>query len=240
MGRWDINKGLQSQREYQALDQVIMAIAREMVDNQRLVISVTEVKSMFGDYLSARNLGLDVDNLFEKMVGRSETMVVDTASMTVGFKHRTFAEYFYAKSSDREALDIDERAFAVYWSNVFFFYMGLRKDSPDELKAILNLSPLSEPETWMKVINLSTYLLAAYTTPYEVITQGVKAAVVSAAELYRANSTGESEGPFAYLPKNARPLHSSTYRASGIFLCVPAESVRGCGTGGGRGRGACG
>lgn len=201
LGRWDIDKGLQSQREYQALDQVMMAIAREMVDNQRLFISVTEAKAIFAGYLGVRNLGLDVDALFDRMVQRCETMVQDAASMTIGFKHRTFAEYFYAKSCDRKPLKMDARVFNMYWSNIFFFYLGLRKDTPVELRAILDISPLTELEVWMKIINLSNYLLAAYTTPYEVIVEGVRGAVVSAAELYQYISVEGSEGPFSQLPK---------------------------------------
>ena len=99
--------------------------------------------------------------------------------MTVGFKHRTFAEYFYAKSFGRELLEIDERVYSPFWINIFFFYLGLRKDCPAELRAIHSMAPSTELRAWIKVINLSNYLLAAYTTPYEVIVEGVEAAVVS-------------------------------------------------------------
>ena len=201
LGRWDIEKGLQSQREYQALDQVMMTIARQMIDDQRLFISVAEAKDIFRTYLGARNLGLDVDALFDRMIERCQTMALDTVSMTIGFKHRTFAEYFYAKACDREGLAIDDRAFDWYWSNIFFFHLGLRKDCPEELRAIFNISSLTELQVWMKVINLSNYLLAAYTTPYQVISEGVKIAAVSAADLYLAVCTQGSEGPFGKLSK---------------------------------------
>ena len=201
LGRWDIEKGLQSQREYQALDQVMMTIARQMIDDQRLFISVAEAKDIFRAYLGARNLGLDVDALFDRMIERCETMALDTVSRTICFKHRTFAEYFYAKACYRDGLAIDGRAFDWYWSNVFFFYLGLRKDCPEELQAIFDMSSLTELQVWMKIINLSNYLLAAYTTPYDVISEGVKIAAVSAAELYRAVCTEGSEGPFGQLPK---------------------------------------
>ena len=201
LGRWDIEKGLQSQKEYQALDQVMMAIARQMIDDQRLFISVAEAKDIFRTYLGVRNLGLDVDALFDRMMERCETMVLDTVSMTIGFKHRTFAEYFYAKACGREGLAIDDRAFDWYWSNVFFFYLGLRRDCPEELKAIFDMSSLTELQVWMKVVNLSNYLLAAYATPYHLISEGVKVAAVSAAELYLAVCSQGSEGPFGRLPK---------------------------------------
>ena len=201
LGRWDIDKGLQSQREYQALDQVMMSISRHMIQDRRLSISAAEAKSIFRDYLSVRNLGLDVDALFDRMIERSEIMAMDTVSMSIGFKHRTFAEYFFARSYSGVSLEIDDRIFDWYWSNVFFFYLGLRKDTPGELRAILERNPQTELQVWMKVVNLSNYLLAAYTTPYDVIVEGVKSAVVTAAELFRLISTVGSEGPFGKTPK---------------------------------------
>ena len=196
LGRWDIEKGLQSQKEYQALDQLMMALARQMIDDQRSFMSVPEAKQAFAQYLGTRNLGLDVDALFARMIERCDIMVLNTVSMTVGFKHRTFAEYFYAKSFGRELLEIDERVYSPFWINIFFFYLGLRKDCPAELRAIHSMAPSTELQAWIKVINLSNYLLAAYTTPYEVIVDGVEAAVVSGAELYRKIARDGSDGPF--------------------------------------------
>ena len=45
-----------------------------------------------------------------------------------GFKHRSFTEFFYAKSFiPDQSLVVDSRVFNVYWINTFFFYLGLRK-----------------------------------------------------------------------------------------------------------------
>ena len=75
LGRWDIEKGLQSQKEYQALDQLMMALARQMIDDQRSFLSVSEAKQAFAQYLGTRNLGLDVDALFARMIERCDIMV---------------------------------------------------------------------------------------------------------------------------------------------------------------------
>lgn len=201
LGRWDVEKGLQSQKEYQALDQLMMTLARYTIDDQRPSMSVAEAKQVFAEYLDARNLELDVDQLFDQMVERSEIMVLNTVSMTVAFKHRTFAEYFYAKAFERGTLNIDQRVFDFYWINVFFFYLGLRKDCPKEIEAILAMAPSTELQAWIRTINLSNYLLAAYTTPYEVIVRGVESAVVGAAELYEKIAREGSDGPLGGLSK---------------------------------------
>ena len=202
LGRWDERKGLQSQKEYQALDNILMMLARQMIDDQRLFISVSEVKAVFKDYLDQRNLEIDANLLFNKMVDRCEIVLVDSNSGTLGFKHRSFAEFFYARSfiSD-QSLVVDNRVFNLYWMNTFFFYLGLRKDCPNELQAIFEMPTGSEQEEWLKIINLSNFLLAAYTTPYEVVSEGVRNVAVTAAELYRKIITQGSEMWFSRLPQ---------------------------------------
>ena len=202
LGRWDEKKGLQSQKEYQALDNILMRLARQMIDDQRLFISVDEVKAIFKDYLDQRNLEIDADQLFNKMVDRCEIVLLDSNSETLGFKHRSFTEFFYAKSfiSD-QSLVVDSRVFNVYWINTFFFYFGLRKDCPNDLQAIFEMPTGSELEEWLKIMSTSNYLLAAYTTPYQVIEEGIRNVAVTAAELYRKIVTQGSEMWFSGLPR---------------------------------------
>ena len=202
LGRWDEKKGLQSQKEYQALDNILMRLARQMIDDQRSFISTDEVKAVFKDYLDQRNLEIDMDELFNKMVDRCEIIFLDSNSETLGFKHRSFTEFFCAKSFiPDQSLVVDSRVFNVYWRNTFFFYLGLRKDCPNDLQAIFAMPTGSEQEEWLKILSVSDYLLAAYTTPYEVIAEGVRNVAVTAAELYRKIVTRGSEMWFSHLPR---------------------------------------
>jgi hypothetical protein len=147
-------------------------------------------------------INIDADDLFCKMVERSELMLVDYEKNTLAFKHRTFTEFFYAKAALRDNdMPVDQRAFTFYWMNTFFFYLGLLKDAPEVLREIINLEPTSEGEKWMKVFNLGNFLLAAYTTPYEVISEGVSRAMLESAQLYRGIITLGSESPFAKMPR---------------------------------------
>ena len=136
------------------------------------------------------------------MVDRCEMVLVDSHTGTLGLKHRSFAEFFCAKSFivDR-SLAIDNRAYDFYWMNTFFFYLGLRKDCPEELSVIIDMPTSTESEEWLKIINMSNYLLAGYTTPYEVIERGVRDVVVTAAELYRRIVTEGSKTWFNTLPR---------------------------------------
>lgn len=202
LGRWDEKKGLQSQKEYQALDAILMRLSRQMIDDQRPFISTIEVKDVFKNYLAERNLAIDPEELYDKMVDRCEIVLVDDHSGTLGLKHRSFAEFFYAKSFIADqSLVIDSRVHNFYWMNTFFFYLGLRKDCPDELSAIIDMSADTESEEWLKIINMSNYLLAGYTTPYRVIEKGVRDVAVTAANLYRRIVTKGSKIWFNTLPR---------------------------------------
>lgn len=185
LGRWDIDKGLQSQKEYQALDNIMMNLSRYMLENEIPALCIDEVKSQFNNYLKGRNLGLDANALFEKMKQRCEMINVENTTNTFSFKHRTFAEYFFAKSFiNSHDIIIDNRVYKPYWMNSYFFYLGLLKDCPDVLKAIAAVPAGSENERWVKVINTPNYLLAAYATPYEVICEGIADSLIEGARLY--------------------------------------------------------
>lgn len=204
LGRWDVQKGLQSQKEYQALDNILMRLSRLMIDDQRLFVPVAEAKTVFQQYLGKRNLDIDADQLFDQMLSRCDIIYRNNVTDTLGFKHRSFAEFFYAKSFTRDrSLVVDKRVFEGYWRNVFFFYLGLCKDCPDELLAILNMTTRSELEEWIKIIFVSDYLLAAYTTPYHVVEKGVRHIVETAADLYRRIVKEGSQTSF----KNLSQMH---------------------------------
>ncbi|MBN2286069.1 MAG: NACHT domain-containing protein [Tissierellales bacterium] len=185
LGRWDINKGLQSQKEYEALDHIMMQIAEYMLTNEIPCIAIDEAKKFFKSYLDVRNLDIDSDKLFEKVCKRCELISINQKSYAFSFKHRTFAEYLYAqKYSDGRRLEIDEKAFEPYWKNTYFFYLGILKDCPEILEQIYSLEPNSETKRWLKIANLSSYMLAAYTSPYDIITEGITRIMKEAAKLY--------------------------------------------------------
>lgn len=122
LGRWEIDKGLRLQKEYQALDNIMMNLARYMLENETVFISINEAKGFFKSYLETRNLNIDHNDLFQKVVDRSELMLVDYDKNTLAFKHRTFTEFFYAKATLRDKnMHVDQRAFTLYWMNSFFF-----------------------------------------------------------------------------------------------------------------------
>lgn len=202
LGRWDIEKGLQSQKEYQALDNILMNLARYLIDNELPYVAINEGKRFFVDYLKTRNLELNADDLFHLMTDRSDLMLVDTDKGRLAFKHRSFAEFFYAKACIKDQnMHVDERAFQLYWMNVFYFFFGLLKDAPEPLQELIRLQPGSDGERWLKLINMANFFMAAYLTPYEVISEGVSRIMQEAAELYVDVVSENIVSPFSKLPR---------------------------------------
>lgn len=202
LGRWDIKKGLQSQKEYEALNNIMMNLAKFILDADTSTISITEAKRIFADYLKPRNLGVEADELFDILVNRTELMFVNDSNKTIGFKHRTFAEFFYAAAGQRDKdMLIDRRAFQPYWMNSFFFYIGLEKDIPEVIEEITNLVPADEMEEFLKIMNMPNFLMAAYSSPYDVITQGVGKSIIESAKLYEKLISGKTGVALSKLPR---------------------------------------
>jgi hypothetical protein len=200
LGRWDIQKGLQTLKEYEALDQVVMRIARAALDYELPRLTIDEAMTVLMEYLDPRNLDLSAHELFARLAYRCEILTIDPQTKTLAFKHRTFAEFFYAKDAHRNTtFPLDDRALSLYWMNTTFFYLGLLKDCPDLLRKITAREPQNELERWVKVVNLSNYCLAGYASPYEVIEQGLYDAFLGAARLFWEIATRKTESPLASL-----------------------------------------
>ncbi len=202
LGRWETEKGLQNQKEYEALRNVLMNLSLHLLEADVTGVSASEVKDTFAAYLNKRNLGVTVDGLFDLLMTRSEFMFENKSRGTIGFKHRTFAEFFYAAGRHRDRnMVIDNRALQPYWNNSVYFYIGLEKDIPEVISEISSLTPSDEREEIFKFLNMPNFLMAAYSSPYDVITAAVKSAIVDAASLYKRLINGGSISALAKLPR---------------------------------------
>ena len=201
LGRWDVDKGLQTLKEYEALSSIITHLAEHFLVNQLEEISILEAKEFFATYLKKRNLGLSADELFHKLTVRCDIIALDEVRGVFRFKHKTFTEYFYAKAHFKKPMLIDGRVWNPYWITSFYFYVGLQKDCPELLEEILKRKPSNEAERWMRLTNIPNYLLAGFSSPYEIAERSVAQAMQEAAELYIDVSEKNIKSPFAVFPK---------------------------------------
>lgn len=186
LGRWDQEKLLSTAKEYEAALAICSNIAEFMLDNNLSSIAETEARKFASDYLTPRAaLKLDADTVFNQILDRSGIFSLDSLNGSVRFRHRSFAEFLYAKKRIGESeLEVDYRYFNSYWTNTCFFYIGLRKDCQALLERILSFPASSASERVSKFSNAPHYLMAAITTPYEVTAKNLSGLFLEGASLY--------------------------------------------------------
>ncbi|MCG8005454.1 MAG: NACHT domain-containing protein [Candidatus Thiodiazotropha lotti] len=202
LGRWDIEKGLLTQKEYEASEALCGLISEYMLENTLTKFSAEEAKEIFNNYLNERNLSLNTNELFSKIIERSGVLARDSETNSIYFKHRSFAEFLYAKYKKRNnSLVVDPRIFDPYWSNIYFFYVGLHKDCPELLEEILGYPTSTESERWLKIINMPNYFLAAFSSPYRIVEDNLYKLFLEAAQFYHDVINSKTETALIDLPE---------------------------------------
>lgn len=173
LGRWDNSKGFKSQIQFEALNSILSCLSIFMLENELLEISIDEGKRFFKEYLDERNLDIDCEELFNELFIRSDILYKNKS--TISFKHKSFAEYFYACAlvNSQTEMEIDA-IYHPYWVNSYFFYVGLKRDCPELLRKMINSPIKNEGQRFSRIINLGNFLLAGYASPYAVIEEGIK------------------------------------------------------------------
>lgn len=184
LGRWDLEKGLCSQQEYDVSRRLCGEIAQLMVANKIGAIGMNEVEARLREYLTARNLTVDPSVLLERLFSRSGVFANDDANGTVFFRHRSFAEFFFAEEWLRSnKFEVDNRALDPYWATIYFFAIGKLSDCEEVLKEVLALQPMSDDQRLGKVMATPMYLLAGHMTPYSIVESNLPALLIDAAKL---------------------------------------------------------
>ncbi|MFN8672545.1 MAG: hypothetical protein U0457_10770 [Candidatus Sericytochromatia bacterium] len=202
LGRWDVEKGLQSQKEYEISKNIIMILAEEIIENQFPSIDTEYFKAKIQTYISKRNIDeITSEQVFEILTHKNDILTL-LDEKYIMFKHKSFAEFFYALSKkERSTLNIDERLYDLYWMNTYFFYIGLFKDCPDLLDKINNTPPLNEAQSWLRMINMPNYYLAAFASPYDAISNYIPKLMIEASKLYISIKNKNINSPFSIFPE---------------------------------------
>ncbi|VCX32630.1 hypothetical protein BANRA_00919 [Escherichia coli] len=159
LGRWDTSKGLLSQTEYDVISNILVEIAMFMMDNSLNCISISELQDMFLNYLAKRNLNVDEDKLFKRLIYRSEVTTVNVRTNTFSFLHRSFMEYFYAEGLRKRGLiDINDNIYDIYWANSYFFYFGLLRDNEYLIDKINELKPSNDKTRFLRLFYNGSFI----------------------------------------------------------------------------------
>jgi hypothetical protein len=202
LGRWDVSKGLQSDKEYEAAKSIIINISKYFIENDLEYLAIDEAKNYFDEYLAQRNLDINPTELFQKLTCRSGIVQRQDSNNRIYFKHRTFAEYFYANCIIKNPKPdfINENVYSYYWRNIYFFYIGLLKDCEPELQKIINQKPTIDYHKFTRITNLADYFLAGYTTPYRIVSSNLTNILLEASYLCLDVINNRLSTPLQQLP----------------------------------------
>ncbi len=202
LGRWDIEKGGCTEKEFRDAEQVSLELADFLVGNGLIYMSESEARQRITTWHSERNTNTNLDVLIERVFEKSGLFTVEPENSTLSFRHRSFGEYLYALNCIKKHKLIElENSFSPYWVNIQFFQTGLLGDCADHLNQLLAFQPTTEIETWLKIVSMPDYLLAGYQTRYAVVENNLYKLFIEAANLFSHIRTGQTKTKLAELPE---------------------------------------
>lgn len=201
LGRWEISKGLRSQKEYEVLVETLVWLSQYMMDNGINEVSQKEVERWVQDYSSNRGIHIQVNDLVERVCARNSILYLRKDIGVIGFRHRAFCEFFYAKSlSERKEISLGDEIFTPYWVNTYYFFAGIKRDCPDLVGALVDLELKEDHKKIMRVLNLGNILLAGYLTPISFRKDALKKVASEACQLFLSACDPKSASPLTVFP----------------------------------------
>ena len=161
-------------------------MATYFLDNDLEALGVNELRTTFKAYLEERRTGQSLEPMLESFIRKTELISYDDDAKVVAFKHKSFAEFFYAQAMLLEkGKNADfKMPFSPNWTGIEYFYLGLVRDAPERIKKLSALVPADANEEFIKFAQFGTFLMAAYQTPYETIITSLYDRFLDAARNY--------------------------------------------------------
>jgi hypothetical protein len=180
LGRWDIGKGLMTEREYPVVVAVLSRVAKYMLDNELQEIGVPEVLQMLQEYTKTREGLPSAEAIFDRISARSEVVLINRERQTFSFRHKSLAEYLlalYQKENHGRSAPFTN-PFEGYWLGVEYFYLGLIQDAGQRIDKLSALQLTTEREKMLRLLNFGNLMLSAYQTEYAHIEKAVYHVVI--------------------------------------------------------------
>lgn len=203
LGRWDISKGLMTEREYPTIVALASQVAKYMLDNEIYEVAVSEVLQMLREYTSTREGLPDPETILKKLSNRSEIVYIDQERKVFAFRHKSFAEYLLAlHQKDAHGRNAPlTNPFEGYWLGVEYFYLGLIQDAGKRIDKLSALTLNSEREKILRLLNFGNLMLAAHQTEYSHIERAVHHVHIEMAKHFLEVRDGKIKSSLSALPE---------------------------------------
>ncbi len=139
LGRWDKDKGIQVLFQYVYKEKFLAGLAfKEFFEKSRLEISRDEFNNFLQNY--AKQYGWDETQIKDFVKELVERSCIISIREKVAFWHRSFLDYFiacYINDKREQIKNLNDFIANVYfddiWSDIAFFYAGLRRELNDTI-----------------------------------------------------------------------------------------------------------
>ena len=203
LGRWDISKGLMTEREYPVVVAIISQVAKYMLDNEIQELAVSEVLQMLHEYTSTREGLPPPADILKRISHRSEIVYIDQERQIFAFRHKSFSEYLLAlhqKENYGRAAPLTN-PFEGYWLGVEYFYLGLIQDAGKRIDKLSRLDLHTDREKILRLLNFGNLMLAAHQTEYSHIEKAVYLVNIEMARYFIGVRDGKISSNLAVLPE---------------------------------------
>lgn len=180
LGKYDREKGIEVLFEYEMKKRFLGEMAyRELVCKNRLDMPYADFAAFGAEYFTAYDWDPDSWEPLVHELERACILRVDSGGL-VQFRHRSFAEFFsayYLGLDTGDIGDVNDRATDLYfdsvWSDVAFYFFGLRKTlSADILDSIFDRDD-STPMGLISKFGVGRLLQAAWHTKSDIKRDGL-------------------------------------------------------------------
>jgi Cdc6-like AAA superfamily ATPase len=182
LGRYDKDKGIEVLFEYLIKKRFLAVFAfKEFFGKERLEIPRGDFDEFLSSY--ADLYGWDKEAL-RGFISEIERASVLDFKDTVAFRHRSFLDYFvaqYIQDNREDFEDLEDRIAQIYfddvWSDVAFFYLGLRRDIRCSLLEKIFANEEDDLSTYIDKLLAGRLLQAAWHSTQETRLFGIERAI---------------------------------------------------------------
>lgn len=203
LGRWDIGKGLMTEREYPVVLAVLSRVAKYMLEHELHEIGTQEVLQMLIDYTKTREGLPKPENIFSRIADRSEIVVVNRDQQTFQFRHKSLAEFLLAlnqKEHYGRSAPLTN-PFEGYWLGVEYFYLGLIQDAGERIDRLSQIVLSDERHLTLRLFNFGNLMLSAYQSEYEHIEFALYKVFTELTSYFLNVRAGKLTSPLSVLPE---------------------------------------